>query len=149
MKSRKIIIFVAILFLLTAIAAVIHLNTREEIPENALKITVGDKEYFIDIEKLEYKHVEGTRVNGKGEEITVDGQGIRLQKVLENVDITEYSEVSVISDDSYSASLSSEEVADTEKAFLLRQEEKGLRLVVFGDENSKRSVSNIVHVIVK
>lgn len=37
MKLRKIIIFVAILFLLTAIAAVIHLNTREEIPENALK----------------------------------------------------------------------------------------------------------------
>ena len=149
MKLRKIIFFVAILFLFTGIAAVVHLGTRQEVPENALKVTVGDKEYLIDIEKLEYKHVEGIRVNGKGEEIPVEGQGVRLQEVLEDVDITKYSVVSAISDDSYSASLSVEEVLDAEKAFLLCQEEEGLRMVVFGDENSKRSVSNIVQIIIK
>ena len=42
-----------------------------------------------------------------------------------------------------------EEVEEDSKAFLIMEEEKELRLVVFGDENSKRSVSNVVRIVVE
>lgn len=37
---------------------------------------------------------------------------------------------------------------EEEKVYLLLQEEE-LRLVVFGDENSKRSVSNVKQIVVE
>lgn len=37
---------------------------------------------------------------------------------------------------------------EEKKAYLLLQEEE-LRLVVFGDENSKRSVSNVKQIVVE
>lgn len=149
MKSRKAIILVTILLILTGIAAVIHLYTRKEVPENTLQISANGKEYTVDIDKLKYEQVTGVRVNGKGEEIPVDEQGISLENVLQQQSITDYSEVTVIADDSYSAKLSADEAKEEGKAYLVVQEEEGLRLVVFGDENSKRSVSNVVQIVVE
>ncbi len=62
--------------------------------------------------------------------------------------ITGYSKVSVVSDDSYSAELTADEVKEDGKVYLLNEEDS-LRLVVFGDENSKRSVSNVVQIVVE
>ena len=42
-----------------------------------------------------------------------------------------------------------EEVKNDPKAYLLHEEEGKLRLVVFGDKNSKRSVSNVVQIVVE
>ncbi|MBQ8804223.1 MAG: hypothetical protein IJZ53_11355 [Tyzzerella sp.] len=148
MKSRKAIILGVVLIILTAIAAVIHLSTREEVPENAVQISANDKTYTIDIKKLNYEQVEGIRVNGKGEEIPVEGAGIALKDILAQEKITEYSKVTVVADDSYSAELTAEEIKEDEKVYLLNEEES-LRLIVFGDENSKRSVSNVVQIIVE
>lgn len=148
MKSRKAIILGVVLIILTAIAAVIHLSTREEVPENAVQISANDKTYTIDIKKLNYEQVEGIRVNGKGEEIPVEGAGIALKDILAQEKITEYSKVTVVAGDSYSAELTAEEIKEDEKVYLLNEEES-LRLIVFGDENSKRSVSNVVQIIVE
>ena len=56
--------------------------------------------------------------------------------------------MTVVSDDSYTADLTAEEVAESGKAYLLL-EQPYLRLVVFGDQNSKRRVSNVVQIIVE
>lgn len=149
MKSRKAIILVTILIIFTAIAAIFHLGTRQEVPKNVLQISVNGKEHIIDISKLKYEQVTGIRINGKGEEIPVDEQGVSLESILKQQSITEYSKVTVIADDSYSANLSADEVKEDGKAYLVVQEEEGLRLVVFEDENSKRSVSNVVQIVVE
>ena len=138
----------AILVLFTVIFAVVHLNTREEVPEHAVQITAGDKTYMVDITKLEYEQVTGIRVNGKGEELEVNAQGILLREVLSQNAISEFSKVTVVADDSYQAEVTAEEIKEDAKVYFLYEEES-LRLIVFGDENSKRSVSNVVQVMVE
>lgn len=147
MKSRKVIIFVAILLICTVLAAFLHLTSREEIPENALKITANEKDIYVDIDKLSYTQVTGVRVNGKGEEIPVDEQGISLKDILTQENIADYEKVTVISDDSYTAEVTIDEVNEEGKVYLVTDE--GLRLLVFGDSNSKRSVSNVVQIVIE
>ena len=110
---------------------------------------VRDQSISLDISKFDYQQVSGIRMNGKGEEIPVEGLGVAIKDVLTQAKVNEYELVRVISDDSYSAEISAEEVADSTKAFLLLDEENELRLVVFGDTNSKRSVSNVVQIVVE
>ena len=149
MKTSKVKIFVFALIVITIVAALLHLNTREAVAEGTLLISAGGDTITVDLSKLEFEPVIGTRVNGKGEEHTVDAPGISLKNVLAREKITDYTKVTVMSDDSYSAEVSAEEIADGSKAFLIVEEEKELRLVVFGDTNSKRSVSNVVQIVVE
>ena len=111
--------------------------------------TGADFTVTVDISKLDYVQVTGTRMNGKGEEQIVDGPGIALKDLLSGQKIQNCTKVVVVSDDSYNAELTAEEVADGSKAFLIVEEENELRLVVFGDTNSKRSVSNVVQIVVE
>ena len=148
MNTRKIIIFIGILIALTLLAAVLHLTTREEVPEHAVKVTTSEKETLLDIMSLDYATVTGIRVNGKGEEIPVEEEGISMKELLEVMGITEYATVTVLSDDSYSAKVTREEILEADKVFLLL-EDTTLRLIVFGDSNSKRSVSNVVQIQVE
>lgn len=148
MKTKKMIIFIGMLIALTLLAAVLHLTTREEVPKQAVKVTTSEKETLLDIMSLDYATVTGIRVNGKGEEIPVEEIGISMKEVLEAMGITEYATITVISDDSYSAKVSKEEVLEKDKVFLLL-EDNTLRLIVFGDSNSKRSVSNVVQIQVE
>jgi hypothetical protein len=148
MNTRKIIIFIGILIALTLLAAVLHLTTREEVPEHAVKVTTSEKETLLDIMSLEYTTVTGVRVNGKGEEIPVEGEGISMKELLEEMGITKYTTVTVVSNDSYSAKMNREEILEEDKVFLLL-EDNSLRLIVFGDSNSKRNVSNVVQIQVE
>jgi len=150
MKKHRAIIFIVILLLITGVMAFVHFNTREEVPEGAIEVIVGEEVQIVDITKLSYEKVEGTRVNGKGEEIFVEASGILLKNVLEKAGIEEYMNVSVVADDAYSAEISAEEVNDDTKAYLIQAEEDvRLRLIVFGDKDSKRSVSNVAQIIVE
>lgn len=58
--------------------------------------------------------------------------GIVLKDLLVENDIFEYSQVTIVSNDSYKAQVSAEEVSNEEKVYLILQEEE-LRLIVFGD----------------
>ena len=149
MKKYKVIIFTVVLILLTVAAAVIHLNTREVVAEGSLLLIAGDKEITLDLSEFAYEQVTGIRVNGKGEEIPVEGFGVAVKEVLAQAKVAEYERIKVISDDAYQAEISAEEVEDGTKAFLILDEEKKLRLVVFGDTNSKRSVSNVAQIVVE
>lgn len=148
MKSRKATLFFIALVLITVFAAGLHLTTRQQTPENTLLITKNTQEYTVDLDKLEYEQVTGIRVNGKGEEIVVDGLGISVSELLNSKKITNYVEIDVVSDDSYSAKLTKDEINAEEKAYFIIEDDE-LRLVVFGDTNSKRSVSNVKKIEVK
>lgn len=148
MKGSKIKILALVLVVFTAFFAVLHLNGREEIPANAIQIQSGDKTCTVDITKLNYEQVIGTRMNGKGEELPVEGTGILLGKILEQENISGYSKVTVMADDSYKVEVTAEEIHEDKKVYLLYEEES-LRLIVFGDKDSKRSVSNVVQILVE
>lgn len=70
-----------------------------------------------------------------------------VRELLEKNGTNSCSAIKVISSDSYAAELLEEEIWEEEKAYFL-YEEKELRLVVFGDKNSKRSVSDVVEIMV-
>lgn len=148
MKKSKVVFLILILVVLTGVLSVVHLTTRNKVGDYEVQLTYKDKIYSVEYKKLDLEQVTGTRVNGKGEEKKVEAPGILLREVLEEKDIEEYSQVTVVSDDSYSAQIAVEEIKEEEKAYLLLEEEE-LRLVVFGDENSKRSVSNVKQIVVE
>lgn len=148
MKKYGVLIFILVLALVTGIAAWFHLTTREEVASGTLQITVNGEEITVNLSQLDYEPVSGIRVNGKGESIPVDGQGISLKNLLLGQQIASYAKVAVVADDSYSAELTAEEVEADGKAYLLLEED-ALRLVVFGDENSKRSITQVVQIIVE
>lgn len=149
MKTNKVKVFVIVLAVLAAAAAVLHLNTRKVVAEGTLSVTVKGAETTLDISGFAYKQVTGSRMNGKGETIQIDAQGVALKEVLAMAKAADYETVTIYSDDSYSAVVTAEEVEDGTKAFLIVGDENELRLVVFGDTNSKRSVSNVVQVVVE
>ncbi len=149
MKKNRLMIFAFVLVAVTAIAAIIHLNTRDEVAEGQIKIINGDKEITVNLNDLEYEQLSGIRVNGKGEEIPVEGKGILMRDLLKSIGAEDYKKVQIVADDSYIAEVNVEEVLEDGKVCLFLQEEGGLRLVVFGDENSKRSVSDVVQIIIE
>lgn len=149
MKTRKVTVFAVILIMITVIAAVIHLNTRQNVTEGSVLISADGKSITLEISRLKMERVTGIRMNGKGEEITVDAPGILLGQVLESEKIEEYSKVTVISDDSYNAEMTAEEIDNETSVFLILEDEGELRLVVFDDTDSKRSVSNVAQIVVE
>ena len=142
-------VIVIVMILLTAAAAVFHLVTRNAVPAGTLRIEHGDQVLELPLERLKLADVQGTVINGRGEERTVDAQGILLSQILREAGIMEFSEVTVTADDEYSARITAEEVAEADKVYLIRQEEGGMQLIVFGDSNSKRNVSNAVCLSVR
>ena len=149
MKSWKIKIFIGVLILFTAAAAGLHLLTRESIPEHQLLINIRGNDSYVDIDKLEFETVTGIRVNGKGEEIPVEAPGISLQDVLVHAGVEHFENAVIESDDSYRAEVSQAEIREEGKVYLLEDEDESLRLIVFGDKDSKRSVSHVVKLIVE
>lgn len=145
MKKHKAYIFIIILVVLTGVAAFLHLSTREQVPEHCVAVSYDGNIVYVDLDTLAYEHVSGVRINGKGEEKPVEGQGILLKDMLAQYEISYYKTISIISDDSYTANVDSTEVLEDGKVYLMYEEEE-LRLVVFGDKDSKRSVSNVVKI---
>ena len=117
MKSHKVAILTIVLVIITAIAAIVHLSTRKEIPEHALLISVNEKEILLDADKFEYEKVSGIRVNGKGEEIPVEAPGISLQDVLVHAGVEHFEHAVIESDDSYRAEVSQAEIREEGKVY--------------------------------
>ena len=142
-KVGKILIAVIVgLLVVTAIAAVWYLSHRDKTPENALTVVSGGKEQVKDIDAFDLETFSGTVVNGKEDKKDIESQGVKLGDVIGTSD---FSEVTVTSDDAYSVVVKKDEI---DQAWLEIEEGKA-RLYVFGDENSKRNVKNVVRVEVK
>ena len=148
-KGEPVKIAIVALVLITAAVAIFYLTTRPAASEGTLRIENGGQVIELPLERLEFIPVRGTVVNGKGEERAVDAQGVSLSEVLRAADISEFAEVTVTADDAYYAMLTAEEIAEPDRVYLIQQDEGGLRLIVFGDRNSKRSVSDVASLSVK
>lgn len=133
MKNKRLFIIIAVLIVLTAIIAVIHLTTRTPEIEGAILVNCKT----LEISSLDFNHVSGSLVNGKGEEKQIDAQGVLLSEVCGG----EFSTATVTASDEYSAVVKS-----GEDAYLILSDDGSLRLIVFGDENSKRDVKDVVRI---
>lgn len=142
MKKNKAMILVIALVAITAVAAFMHLSTREDVPGNGIQVVVGNEATILDMNKLEYETVTGTYVTGKGEEREVNDPGISLENLLREAEVTEYTKVIVTADDSYCVEVAADEEAE---AYLIKEEDS-LRLIVFSDKDSKRNVKNVVRI---
>lgn len=148
-KSKLTMASIAILVIITAVIAAVHLTTRQTPPDGALRIEAGGQTTDFALSTLELAPVQGTVVNGKGEEKSIDSKGELLSSVLEKAGITEYTQVSVVADDEYSVTVTAEEIAEADRVYLLLEDGKELQLLVFGDPNSKRNVSNVIRLEVE
>lgn len=150
MKNHKFAVcIIAVLVLLTALLAVVHLTTREEEQENAVQVFYQGKMTVIALEDLKpVAQVDGTVTNNAGEEKQISGPGILVSDVLKLAGVVPASEVKVTSADEYSVALTAEEVTEEGKAWLML-EEGTLRLIVFGDQGAKRNVKNVVRLTVE
>lgn len=141
-------VLICVIVLVTAVVACFYLTTRTAVSEGTLRIEHGSQVLELSLDQLEWTSVQGTIRNGKGEESTVDALGILLADVLKAANV-EVSTVTITADDEYSAKVTPEEIADPGKVYLIREEDGGIQLIVFGDENSKRNVSNVVRLTVQ
>lgn len=131
-----------VLVIALIISASVYLTHRPEVSSASLLVFTDGKEKTVRLSDLSLSEVSGTTVNGKGEEKTISGQGVNLADIVGSEG---FDEVTVTSDDAYSATVRADEIGN---AFLLVEEES-FRLVVFGDDNSKRNVKNVVSIEVK
>lgn len=148
-KNKLTIMIIGVLFIITAIIAAVHLSTRTAPPGGFLQVEAGDQVINLDLSKLELSPVQGTIVNGKGDEKNVDSQGETLSKVLEKAGITEYTQIDVIADDEYHITVTAEEIAEADRVYLLMEDGEQPQLLVFGDPDSKRNVSNVIRLVVE
>ena len=148
MKNKKLVIIAAVLVLVAVIAAAVHFMTAPKAAEGDVILTYGGKTTGITLADLELTDVNGVRVNCKGEEIEVNGKGIFVKDLLHEYGVADFTKISVVSEDSYVAEIENAEVQEEGKAYILVEEGEA-RLVVFGDTNSKRSVSNVKQIVVE
>ena len=137
-----------VLLVTVLLIAGINITYRDKIAAGIVELTAGEKTVSITLKDVTAGEVKGVRVNGKGEEIQVEGEGILLGTLLNNKGIKAYTKVTVISDDAYSAEVSYDEIIAGTEAYIM-EDEGTARLVVFGDSNSKRSVSNVKQIVVE
>ena len=109
------------------------------------------KSSYISLETLSLTEVRGTILNGKGEEKEVLAQGVSIPDVLKaaGIDSARIQAVRAVADDEFSAEFSAEETNEPGRIFLAGDEDGSMKLIVFGDSDSKRNVRNVVKLIVQ
>ena len=136
------------LVILTACLAVLHSVTRDSVAAGTLRIEYSGGSVDILLSSIESTHVCGTIVDGKGEKSLVDAEGILLVDLLDEAGVTALSQVIVCADDEYSATVTAQEIYDSNRIYLLLHDDEPPQLLVFGDSNSKRNVTSVVRLIV-
>ncbi|MDT3843204.1 MAG: hypothetical protein LIV11_01290 [Bacillota bacterium] len=150
--KKKSIAVVILLLILTGIASFIYLRSRNDAPRGTLTVTCGAKTELVDPFRASPVSVKGTTVNNKGEKKDIDETGVTLSGViaLTAFEKETYTSARVVSSDEYAADVTADEISDPQKAFLLRQKSKDgneeIRLIVFGDENSKRQIKDVTRI---
>ncbi|MCM1148864.1 MAG: hypothetical protein NC319_02090 [Butyricicoccus sp.] len=146
-KKRTVALSFTALIILTVILAAVHLNTRVRVPAGTLQIETAQGSVSVFLSELELRTVRGTLVNGKGEEKDVDAQGLLLSELLAACRVAVSTQVTAIAADEYSAVVTADEVSEADGVYLA-VEDGSARLIVFGDPNSKRQVTDIVRLVV-
>lgn len=149
MKNKKILLAILALVIITAVLAVIHLGNAPQVDEGDLLILQGTTQHYVTIDEQLLVPVTGTLVNGKGDQIPVDALGLPLLEVLRLAGIENIPAVTVTARDEYSAEVTAEEIVTEGKVYLTVEADGTFRLVVFGDKNSKRNVSDVIKLTIQ
>lgn len=150
--KKKSVILVLILFIITAATACIYLLGRDEPSEGCLTVLCGGNSKTVDPFSKGLQPVSGVLINGKGEEKEISGSGVPLKDVITLSGIKEgaYQSAKIVSSDEYAAELTADEIKEDGKAFLIKDTSDDnsmtIRLIVFGDSNSKRQVKNVERI---
>ncbi len=146
--KKRILILILILFAVTAAITAIYLGSREKTKAGDLRIKTDSEELTVSIDNLPLSGISGEVKNQKGEIKKIDAEGYSLSDIPALTGVVDYSEISVFSDDEYHAVLSKDELSDHERAWIIKDEDM-LRLIVFGDKDSKRNVKNVVRIEIR
>ncbi len=145
--KKKLFIIIPIL-LLAGILSFIYLRTRQSVPAGNILIKSATGEATVNFSELGLTDVRGQITNKKGETKDIDSEGIGLAQIPSLAGVSEYSDMTVYADDEYNAVISKEEAEEPDKAWLIKSDDS-IRLVVFGDKDSKRDVKNVVRIEIK
>lgn len=147
MKKRTPVLPVIVLLLLgCGILTALHLGTRVSVPETTLSLEYDGERMEVPLDRFTWTEVRATIRNAKGEPLEIRTQGILLSELLAEAELSAFTNVTVAADDEYRAEVSADELAGD--VYLLQQEDGGVQLVVLGDADRKRNVSDVVRIIV-
>ncbi len=146
--KKKIIIIISLLLAVTAVISTVYLCNREKVASGSILIKTTSGDTTVNLSDLTLSAVEGETINKKGETKKISGEGYPVSDIPALAGITDYSTVSVFSDDEYNAQLSVDELSEKDKAWIII-DEGSPRLIVFGDKNSKRNVKNVVRIEIR
>lgn len=147
MKKRIATLLTAILAV-TALFNVMIPGTLAEEAGLCLTIMAGKDETKIVWDELTLVPVRGETINGRGEVKEIDAEGVALRDVLDMTGIEAPEKITVVARDMYQAEVSVDELNEEGKVYLIRSEDE-LRLIVFGDKDSKRTVRDVVRVVLE
>lgn len=143
MKKNYSLILIAVVFAATALAAVWHLQTQPKQEAGVISVQYRGSASEVKVKDLSLSRVCGTIVNGKGESIEIDADGIGLADFLDHEGVADFERITAVAHDEYRAELYEEDVPN---ANIILEPEGSIRLIVFGDPDSKRNVSDIVRI---
>ena len=146
--KKRIIIIISVLLAITAVITGIYMISRDKVAPGSILIISDNGKTTVRMEDLTLTPVKGSITNKKGETKEIDAEGYRLTDIPVLTGITGYADITVYADDEYSATVSAEDMSDPDKAWLIKSDES-IRLIVFGDSDSKRDVKNVVRIVIR
>lgn len=146
--KKRVILIISVLLAITAVTAFVYCASRDKTESGTLLIKTASGDITVDINDLDLSDVKGEVKNNKGEIKTIDAMGYPVADIPSLAGTANYSEITVYSDDEYHAVLSEDELKDRSSAWLIT-DEGALRLIVFGDGDSKRNVKNITRIEIR
>ena len=144
------LILTAVVFIvMIIILGIAYSNNRANVLPVSVVIRSRTKSTTISRDTIHLGRVEGVLVNGKGEEQPISARGVLLKDVLEDAGIEVKTLAKVIASDEYSASVSAVDIAAEDKVYIILGESGRLRMIVFGDKDSKRDINDIERIEVE
>ncbi len=151
-KNREVIALVitgSVFLIMIIILGIAYSTNRANIVPVSVIVRSRTKSATISRDTIHLERVEGVLINGKGEEQPISARGTPLREILEEVGIEAKVMAKVIASDEYSAAVSAVDIAAEDKVYIILGENGRLRMIVFGDPDSKRDVNDIERIEVE
>lgn len=146
--NKRILVLVLAMAVVAAFGVMPALSADAQEKSVSLTISANGNEISIPWSDMTLVPVQGTIMNGKGETKEINTEGIALQSVLDMAEAKAQEKVTVIAEDAYQAEVTAEEITEANRVWLTLSDDS-LRLIVFGDGDSKRIVKHVVRVVVE
>ena len=143
-RTRALIMLLAALAIIVGVFAVIHFTSRDVIPEGALAVHNGDSTRYVNLGLLDRTEVKGETADDAGSPVEIDALGVQLQDVLAAAKVNPQTVTAVtVTAENGTAEITGAELRETGKVFLYAAEHDAAALVVFGDADGARHLTNV------